>query len=203
MMELKEALDELVLDLDYTLEEIEEHEEYADQEQGEYQLQAYEDNKRRVEASLVVFGALDPTLKTIEGLKERCDKVKEERYGSSDAGELPEPSEFEKELEKILTPWCKQEETGNDGYAVELELSEEENVELAKINAEKGGKRVIIDEDPDEVPEASDSDTFAFYTYRGRVQVVYNGGADGDFCSYPIEFQEKAYEIIKKKIGEV
>lgn len=202
-MTQKEALDELVLDLDYTLEEIEQHEEYADEEQGEYQLQAYEDNKRKIEASLVVFGALDPTLKTIEGLKERCDKLKEERYGSATAGELPEPSEFEKQLYEILNPWCKKESEENGGCAVEFVLDVEENAQLAKINMEKGEKQRLFDEDTVEALEPADADEFTFYTYRGRVQVIYNDYADGDFYSYPIEFQEKAYEIIKKKIGEV
>ena len=201
-MELKEAIDELILDVDYTLEEIENHEEFEEEEQGEYQIQAYEDNKKKLEAYLIIFGTLDPTLKTIEGLRARCNQVKEERYGSASAGELPEPSEAEENLEKILTPWCQQAEKENGGCGVEFELSEEENKELAKINAEKGEKRVIFDEDPDDVPEASEEDTFTYYTYRGRVQVIYNDYADGDFYSYPIEFQEKAYEIIKKKIGE-
>ena len=201
-MELKEAIDELILGVDYVLEEIEDHEKFEEEEQGEYQIQAYETNKKQLEAYLVVFGALDPTLKTVEGLRARCNQVKEEKYGSSSADELPEPSEAEENLERILTPWCKQAEKDNGGYAVEFELSEEENKELAKINVEEGSKRVIFDEDPDDVPEASEEDTFTFYTYRGRVQVIYNGEADGDFCSYPIEFQEKAYEIINKKIGE-
>lgn len=203
MMGLKEAIDELILDVDYTLEEIENHEEFEDEEQGEYQIQAYEDNKKKLEAYLVIFGALDPTLKTIEGLKERCDKVKEERYGSSDAGELPEPSEFEKQLYEVLNPWCKKESEENGGCAVEFVLDVEENAQLAKINMEKGGKQRLFDEDTDEAPEPTDADEFTFYTYRGRVQVIYNDYADGDFYSYPIEFQEKAYEIIKKKIGEV
>lgn len=203
MMELKEAIDELILDVDYTLEEIENHEEFEDEEQGEYQIQAYEDNKKKLEAYLVIFGALDPTLKTINGLKERCDKVKEERYGSSDAGELPEPSEFEKQLYEVLNPWCKKESEENGGCAVEFTLDVEENAQLAKINIEKGEKQCLFDEDPDEAPEPTDADEFTFYTYRGRVQVIYNDYADGDFYSYPIEFQEKAYEIIKKKIGEV
>lgn len=34
------------------------------------------------------------------------------------------------------------------------------------------------------------------------VEVVYNDRADGEFCSYPAEFQEKALEIIKKKLEE-
>ena len=66
---------------------------------------------------------------------------------------------------------------------------------------EKGEKQCLFDEDLDEAQEPSDTDEFTFYTYRGRVQVIYNDYADGDFYSYPIEFQEKALEIIKKKLG--
>ena len=47
MMTQKEAIDELILDVDYTLEEIENHEKFEDEEQGEYQIQAYEDNKKK------------------------------------------------------------------------------------------------------------------------------------------------------------
>ncbi len=200
-MTQKEAIDELILDVDYTLEEIENHEEFEDEEQGEYQIQAYENNKKRLEAYLVIFGALDPSLSTVEGLQARCDQVKEERYGSASAGELPEPSEFEKQLYEILNPWCKKESEENGGCAVEFTLDVEENAQLAKINMEKGEKQCLFDEDPDEAPEPSDADEFTFYTYRGRVQVIYNDYADGDFYSYPIEFQEKALEIIKKKLG--
>ena len=200
-MTQKEAIDELILDVDYTLEEIENHEEFADEEQGEYQIQVYEDNKKKLEAYLVIFGALDPTLSTVEGLRARCDQVKEERYGSASAGELPEPSEFEKQLYEILNPWCKKESEENGGCAVEFTLDVEENAQLAKINMEKGEKQCLFDEDLDEAQEPSDTDEFTFYTYRGRVQVIYNDYADGDFYSYPIEFQEKALEIIKKKLG--
>ena len=81
-MTQKEAIDELILDVDYTLEEIENHEKFEDEEQGEYQIQAYEDNKKKLEAYLIVSGALDPSLSTVEGLRARCDQVKEEVYGT-------------------------------------------------------------------------------------------------------------------------
>lgn len=199
-MTQKEAIDELILNVDYILDEIEQHERFEDEEQGEFQIQAYERNKRELEAYQVVFGALDPSLSTAEGLRERCDQVKEEKYGSSDAGKLPEPSEFEKELAEILTPWYKKEVENNGGYGTQLDLETEENAILAKINMEEGKKQVVIGDEPDDVDEPCDSDTFAFYPYRGRIQVVYNEYADGDFYSYPIEFQEKALEIIKKKL---
>lgn len=199
-MTQKEAIDELILDVDFILEEIEQHEEFEDEEQGEMQIQIYESNKKKLEAYLVVFGALDPSLSTVEGLRARCDQVKEERYGSSDAGELPEPSEFEKELAEILTPWYKKEVENNGGYGTQLDLETDENAILAKINMEEGRKHVVIGDNPDDVDEPCDSDTFAFYPYRGRIQVVYNEYADGEFCDYPIEFQEKALEIIKKKL---
>ena len=47
-MELKEAIDELILGVDYVLEEIEEHEKFEEEEQGEYQIQAYETNKKQL-----------------------------------------------------------------------------------------------------------------------------------------------------------
>ena len=199
-MTQKEAIDELIMDVVYYLDEIEQHEEFEDEEQDESQIQIYEENKRKVEAFQLVFGALDPSLSTIEGLQARCDQVREEKYGASDAGKLPEPSEFEKELAKILTPWYKKEVKIN-GYG-RFDLEDDENEILAKINMEKGGKHVVVGDDPDDVDEASESDSFAFYPYRGRVQVIYNDYSDGDFCDYPIEFQEKALEFIKKKLEE-
>ena len=201
-MTQKEAIDELILEVDYLLDEIEQHEEFEDEEQGEFQVQIYEENKRKIEAFQLILGALDPSLSTVEGLRARCGQVKEEKYGSSDAGKLPEPSEFEKELAEILTPWYKKEVENNGGYGTQLDLETDENAILAKINMEKGEKQVVIGDDPDDVDEPCDSDTFAFYPYRGRVQVIYNEYADGDFYSYPIEFQEKALEIIKKKLEE-
>lgn len=199
-MTQKEAIDELILEVDYLLDEIEQHEEFEDEEQGEFQIQIYEENKRKIEAFQLIFGTLDPSLSTIEGLRERCDQVKEERYGSSEVGKLPEPSEFEKELVEILTPWYKKEVENNGGYGTQLDLDTDENAILAKINMEKGEKQVVVGDEPDDVDEPCDSDTFAFYPYRGRICVVYNEYADGDFFSYPIEFQEKALEIIKKKL---
>jgi len=198
-MTQKEAIDELMLEIDYLLDEIDQHEEFEDDEQGEMQIEIYQDNKKKLEAFRVILGALDPSLGTLEGLRERASKVKEERYGSADAGELPEPSEIELKLVEILGPWCKNYEK-ETGYGAEFKLTDEENLELAKINAEQGKKHIVIDDDPDDVPEASEDDVFTFYTYRGRVQVVYNDYADGDFCDYPEEFQEKALEIIKKKL---
>jgi len=202
-MTQKEAIDELILnEVDYLVEEIVNHEKFADEEQGEFQIKAYEENKKRLEAYRIILGALDSSLSTVGGLIARCYAVKEERYGSVSAGELPEPSEFEKQLYEILNPWCKKESEENGGCAVEFTLDVEENAQLAKINMEKGEKQCLFDEDPDEAPEPSDADEFTFYTYRGRVQVIYNDYADGDFFSYPIEFQEKALEIIKKKLEE-
>jgi hypothetical protein len=199
-MTQKEAIDELILDVDYILDEIENHEKFEDEEQGEYQIQAYEDNKKKLEAYLIVLGALDPSLSTTEGLRERCTQVMEERYGSTDAGKLPEPNEIEKELAEIMTPWYKKVKEENGGYGTQLDLETDENAILAQINMEKGEKRVVIGDDPADVDEPCDSDTFAFYPYRGRIQVVYNEYADGEFCDYPIEFQKKALEIIKRRL---
>lgn len=199
-MTQKEAIDELIPEINFLLDEIEQHEEFEEEEQGEYQIKIYEDNKKKLEAFQVVLGALDPSLKTVEGLRERFEQVMTERYGSADAGKLPEPNETELKLVEILSPWCKKVEK-ETGFAAEFKLTDEENSVLAKINVEQGKKRVVIDDDPDDVPEASEEDMFTFYTYRGRVQVVYNDYADGDFCSYPEEFQEKAYEIIKERLN--
>ena len=199
-MTQKEAIDELILGIDYLLDEIEQHERFKDEEQGEFQIRAYEMNKKEIEAYQVVFGALDPSLSTVEGLRERCVRAMKEKYGSADAGKLPEPNEIEKELAEIMTPWYKKEVENNGGYGTQLDLETDENAILAQINMEKGKKRVVIGDDPDDVDEPCDSDTFAFYPYRGRIQVVYNEYADGEFCDYPIEFQEKALEIIKKRL---
>lgn len=199
-MTQKEAIDELILGVDYILDEIENHERFEEEEQEEMQIEIYEDNKKKLEAYLIVLGALDPSLSTVEGLRERCSQVNTEKYGDPDAGSLPEPSDEEAELVEILTPWYKKEVKNNGGYGTQLDLETDENAILAKINMEKGEKRVVIGDDPADVDEPCDSDTFAFYPYRGRVQVVYNEYADGDFCSYPIEFQKKALEIIKKRL---
>ena len=189
-MTQKEAIDELMLEIDYLLDEVDQHEKFEDDEQGEMQIEIYQDNKRKLEAFQVILGELGPELKTLEGLRERASKVKEERYGSDDAGELPEPSETETKLVEILGPWCKNYEK-ETGYGASFKLDPEENLELAKINAAEGN-------DPEDDDLGDDS--FTFYTYRGRVQVVYNDYADGDFCDYSEAFQEKALEIIKKKL---
>lgn len=197
-MTQKEAIETLLLGIKITFDEVEEHEEFAADEQGEFQIKSYEDNKKELEAYTVILGALDPELGTLEGLKRRCNEFVESEYGP-DAAELPEPSEAEKELFEILNPWHKKREE-ETGYSEDFELGDEENKTLARINMEKGRKRVMIDEDPDEAEDPSEDDTFAFYPYRGRIQVVYNYEGDGDFCSYPIEFQEKAFEFIKKAL---
>ena len=200
-MTQKEAIETLLLGIKITFDEVEEHEEFADEEQGEFQIEHYERCKKELEAYTVILGAIDPELGTLEGLKKRCLEFVESEYGPG-AGELPEPSDFEKELYEILNPWHKkmQEETG---YSDDFGLSEEENKVLAKINIKKGQKRVRIDEEEDDAEDLSEDDMFAFYPYRGRVNVVYNYDMDGDFCTYPIEFQEKALEIIKKKLEEM
>lgn len=200
-MTQKEAIETLLLGIKITFDEVEEHEEFADDEQGEFQIKSYEDNKKELEAYTVILGALDPELGTLEGLKRRCNEFVESEYGP-DAADFPEPSEAEKELFEILNPWHKKREE-ETGYSEDFELGDEENKTLARINMEKGRKRVMIDEDPDEAEDPSEDDTFAFYPYRGRIQVVYNYECDGDFCSYPIEFQEKALEFIKKALEDL
>ena len=147
-MTQKEAIETLFLGIKIIFDEIEDHEEFADEEQGEFQIENYERCKRELEAYTVILGAIDPELGTLEGLRKRSFEFVESKYGQ-DAGELPEPSKFEKELYEILNPWHKkiQEETG---YSDDFGLSEEENKVLAKINIEKGRKRVRIDEEEDD-----------------------------------------------------
>lgn len=198
-MTQKEAIDEIIMHVGFVISEIKDHERFEEDEQNEGQIKIYEENKKEVEAYTVVLGSIDPKLSTMDGIYERYLQVNEERYGSSDAGALPEPNETELKLVEILSPWCKKVEQ-ETGFGAEFQLTDEENLELAKINADQGDKHVVIDDDPDDIPEASEDDTFTFYTYRGRVQVIYNDYADGDFCSYPEAFQKKAYEIIKGKI---
>jgi len=200
-MTQKEAIETLLLDVKITFDDVEEHEKFADEEQGEFQIENYERRKKELEAYTVILGAIDPELGTLEGLRKRCFEFVESKYGQG-AGELPEPSEAEKELYEILNPWHKKREA-ETGYSEDFELEDEDNLILAKINVEEGNKRVMIDEDPDDAEDPSEDDTFAFYPYRGRVQVVYNYDMDGDFCTYPIEFQEKALEIIKKRMEEM
>ena len=48
-MTQKEAIDVLILEVDYLLDEIEQHEEFEDEEQGEFQIQIYEENKKKIE----------------------------------------------------------------------------------------------------------------------------------------------------------
>ena len=200
-MTQKEAIETLFLGIKIIFDEVENHEKFADEEQGEFQIENHERCKKELEAYTVILGAIDPELGTLEGLRKRSFEFVESKYGSG-AGELPEPSEFEKELYEILNPWHKKRQA-ETGYSEDFELDEEENKVLAKINIEKGRKRVRIDEEEDDAEDPSEDDMFAFYPYRGRVQVVYNYDMDGDFYTYPIEFQEKALEIIKKKMEEM
>ena len=200
-MTQKEAIETLFLGIKIIFDEVENHEKFADEEQGEFQIENYERCKRELEAYTVILGAIDPELGTLEGLRKRSFEFVESKYGHG-AGELPEPSDFEKELYKILNPWHKKREE-ETGYSEDFELDEEENKILAKINIEKGRKRVRIDEEEDDAEDPSEDDMFAFYPYRGRVQVVYNYDMDGDFYTYPLEFQEKALEIIRKKMEEM
>ena len=199
-MTQKEAIEVLLPTIYFIFEDIEAHEEFAKEEQGEYQVKSYEDNKRKIESYAIVLGALDPELATPEGLKKKSKEFIKATYGSD--FELPEPSDFEKELYEILNPWHKKilEETG---YGEDFGLDEEDNKILAKINIEKGRKRVRVDEEEDDAEDPSEDDTFAFYPYRGRIHVVYNYEMDGDLYTYPIEFQEKALEIVKKRMENV
>ena len=200
-MTQKEAIDEIILDVAFTIEEVEQHEEFADEETGEYQIMTYEDNKRKLEAYTVILGALDPSLSTIEGLKARSEAVREEKYGPQ---EEDEPGEIEKEIAEILGPWFKEKMEENPGYAPDdYALTDEENAELAKIYLEEGGeKRVIYGDDEDETPAPAETDRFDFGVYRGRVSVIYNWYADCDFNTFPERFQKKALEFIKKHFEE-
>ena len=187
-MTQKEAIETLFLGIKIIFDEVENHEKFADEEQGEFQIENHERCKKELEAYTVILGAIDPELGTLEGLRKRSFEFVESKYGSG-AGKLP-------------NPWHKKRQA-ETGYSEDFELDEEENKVLAKINIEKGRKRVRIDEEEDDAEDPSEDDMFAFYPYRGRVQVVYNYDMDGDFYTYPLEFQEKALEIIKKKMEEM
>lgn len=188
-MTQKEAINEIISYLGFIIEEIRNHEKYADKEQNEFQIRNYTNNKRKIEAYALILGSIDSSLSTMDGIYERYLQFNAEMYGSSDAGSLPEPSEYEQNLYDLL----KDEEDV-------FELDDEENEELAKINVEEGSKRVLIDTDPEDSPDLSEDDTFDFTAYQGRIIVGYNGYSDGDFCTYPESFQKRAYEIIKGKI---
>lgn len=191
-MEIKEAINELLPNLSFIIEEIEEHEEYADEETGEYQIQAYENNKKELEAFMTLFSAVDPTLKTIDDIKKRIEEVE-----GTEVEE--EHTEEEKELAGILKSWREKQDTPKE-YACDFELTVEENKELAILNVKtaKGSRRLVTEPDDEIMP--SETDDFAFYQYRGEVCVILNGYADGSFNSYAPEWQKKALEIIKKKV---
>lgn len=200
-MTQKEAIDEIIMHVGFTIEEVEQHEMFAEDETGEYQIMTYENNKKELEAYSVVLGALDPTLSTVDGLKKRYEAVREEKYGPQ---EPDEPGEIEKEVVKILDPWFKEKMRENPGYAPDdFALTDEENAELAKIYLEEGGeKRVIYGDEEEDTPAPAETDNFAFSVYRGRASVVYNWYADCDFNTFPERFQEKALEFIKKHFEE-
>jgi hypothetical protein len=190
----------LAEEVDFLATEVEQHEEFAEEETGEMQIEMYKDNLKRLEAFQVIFGALDPSIDSIEALKEKAHEANEEVYGSE---ESTEPSEEEKELVEVLKSWEKTRTDIKKGYAWSLGLPEEYNKILAKINLEDGkARKVIGDDDDDEPEELSEDDEFTFYYYRNEVCVVYNDYADGSFSSYPKSFQKKALELIKSAIGE-
>ena len=162
---------------------------------GEFQIMTYEDNKRKLEAYTVILGTLDPTLSTLEGLKERYEKVREEKFGPQ---EPDEPGEIEKEVAKVVKSILERDDADDELY-----LDDEENVALARIYIEEDGrKRVILDDSEEDTPEPSVDDTFSFYVFRGRVCVDYNDSADCDFDTFPKRFQEKVLEIVKKRFEE-
>ena len=200
-MTQKEAIDEVIMHVGFIVEEIEEHEEFAEVETGEYQIMSYEDNKKELEAFIIVLGALDPSLSTVEGIKERYEAVKEAKYGPQ---EPDEPGEIEKQVVEILGPWFEEKMKENPGYAPDdFALTDEENAELAKIYLEEGGeKRVIYGDEEEDTPAPAETDNFAFSVYRGRASVIYNWYADCDFNTFPERFQEKALEFIKKHFEE-
>lgn len=188
----------LAEEVDFLATEVEQHEEFAEEETGEMQIEMYKSNLKRLEAFQAVFGALDPSINSIEALKEKAHEANEELYGSE---ESTEPSEEEKELVEVLKAWEKTRTDIKKGYAWSLGLPEEYNKILAKINLEEGEARSVIGDD-DEPAELSEDDEFTFYYYRNEVCVVLNDYADGSFGSYPESFQKKALELIKSAIEE-
>lgn len=200
-MTQQEAINEVIMHVGFIIEEVEQHEEFADEETGEYQIMTYENNKKELEAYTIILGTIDPSLSTVEGIKERYRSVREELYGPQ---EDSEPGEIEKEIVEILGPWFKEKMKENPDFAPDdFSLTEEENAELARIYIEEEGrKRVIIGDDEEDTPDPSEEDTFEFNVYRGRVNVIYNWEADCDFCTFPEKFQEKALELIRKHIEE-
>ncbi len=190
-MEIKEAINQLLPNLEFIISEIEEHEKFEEDEQGEYQIMSYENNKKELEAYLTLFSALDSDIKTVEDIKNRIEEI----YGKI---EEPEHTDEEKELASILKDWREKQETPKE-YACDFELTVEENKELALLNLQTSKiKRVMVTDGEEIVP--TEDDNFAFYQYRGDVCVILNGDSDGDFSSYAQEWQKKALEIIKKKV---
>ena len=162
-MEKLEAIDILIRDLEYTIEAV---------ENGAENNDIYQLEKRRLEASLLILGELDPKYSTIEGVKERLQEIREAEYPEEE--EEPEPCESEKELFQIVS---KKE---ND-----LELKgDEDNQILSKILKE------------DDLEE-SDENYFAFYGYAGRVFVVFE--VDRPFWCFSEKWRKKALELVKKQ----
>lgn len=203
-MTSKEAIDQLILnEVWFKIEQINEHEEWAEDEQGEYQLRSYEENKKSLDAYIALFSSIDPELSSKEAIWKRYEELDEKECGET--SEKREVGEVEKELFELLNPWYKEAEKANGGFATSFTLSDEENYILAKINLEEGNPRKVVgmdEEDDDEELEPSEDDTFSFYPYRGEVFVEYNDYSDGNFSSYPEAFQKKALEIIKNKINK-
>lgn len=195
-MTTKEAIDVLVFGLYFDLVELKEHSEYDDEgEMDDYQKEHWEEIRAKIEALQVILGDIDPSLGTFEGIQEKCSALAKEKFGSSELDGPVEVGDIERELYTLLEDWQKRRGSSDD-----FELTDEENLELAKINMESGKPRWVVD---DEEPiESDESDTFGFYPYHGRVFVVYNYDSDGDFSSYPEEFQKKALELIKEEINE-
>lgn len=174
-MEIKEAINVLVLAVDPLIREIEGHEKWSDCEQGELQVAYYETGKKRLEAYMTVLGEIDPSLSTLEGLKARISEVIGEIGSEDDDYDEPEPSETEKALVSLMGP-------------------NHEDVDLG------GGNNKILSELSKKDPQSTDGDIFTFYAFRGRVYVIVDGAVDTSFSEFSTEFQEKALELVKKQL---
>ena len=187
-MTQKEAIDELILNAEFTIECIERYEDEHEDLSGdnprdleeELAWEDYKENLREIQALCVVLGSIDPKLGTVDGIKSRLEEI--------DDFPICEPSGIELDLHKHL---CELEE--------EIELTDEENKELVEAYLRSGKKFVV---GPEKTEGPKEGDTFSFYQYRGRVCVIYNESVDMNFESFPIEFQEKALEIVIKRVGK-
>ena len=190
-MTQEEAVKVLLIHIKFLFDEVCFYETNKSVGHTQFETETYEDNKKQLEAYSRILGTLDPELATLEGLKQRSIDYFDSMYYS----ELPEPGEAEQELYRLLSPWYMENQ---DDFYISDEGDIDGDAVLAKINMEKSRSGAVTGGCCINAP--SEYDNFGFRPRRGRIRVVYNYESESDFCSYPIEFQEKALELVKETL---